>query len=121
MPDFRKLGEAWEALAKRPFVCWEAAEVSRRILGGVRYGYFSEDNPTAELGRNEGGHDFLVVDDEWLVDFWAAAYYQERPIFNLKKDAAEIARLYGDRRKWQESEGETDGESATVHNNDTPT
>ena len=106
-----QLAEAWEKLAQGPFVCWQAAEVSREILGGVRMGYFHADNPTAELGRSEGGHDFLIVDDEWVVDFWAAAYYGHNPIHNLKTDAAEIARLYGDRSKWERSEIEDGDEN----------
>ena len=36
-----------------------------------------------------------------IFDFWAAAYYGKKAILNLKTDAAEIARLYGDRRKWE--------------------
>lgn len=103
---FEELAAAWDKLAKGPFVCWQAAEVSRQVLGGVRMGYFIEDNPTAELGRAEGGHDFLIVDEEWILDFWAAAYYGERPIHNLQTDTAEIARLYGDRTKWTHSEEE---------------
>ncbi len=101
--NFQQLAEVWAELAKGPFVCWQAAEASRKVLGGVRMGYFIADNPTAELGRSEGGHDFLIVDGEWLVDFWAAAYCGERPLHNLKTDSVEIARLYGDQSKWENS------------------
>jgi hypothetical protein len=113
MNQMQTLADAWEELSKGPFVCWQAAEVTRQIVGGVRMGYYAEDNPTAALGRAEGGHDFLIVDDEWILDFWAAAYYGESPIHSLKTDAAEIARLYGDRSKWERSEGETDDGYAT--------
>jgi hypothetical protein len=109
-PDFVKLAEAWEKLAKAPFVCSQAAEISQEILGGVIMGYWSENNPIAELGHSEGGHDFLIVDDEWIIDFWAAAYCGECPIHNLKTDAAEIRKLYGPRCKWFESKGETNGD-----------
>lgn len=111
-PNLSKLADAWAKLAQGPFICCQAVEVTQQIVGGVRMGYWSANNPTAELGRSEGGHDFLIVDNEWIIDFWAAAYYGERPIYSLKEDAAEIARLYGDRSKWEPSlieEGETNG------------
>ena len=103
---FQDLATAWAELAKRPFICSEAARLTQRIVGGAIFGYWIEDNPTAELGRDEGGHDFLIVDKKWLVDFWAAAYYGERPIHNLKTDAKEINRLYGDRGKWEVVDGD---------------
>jgi hypothetical protein len=103
MDGMSKLADAWEKLAQGPFVCSQASEVTQAIVGGVIMGYWSKNNPTAELGRSEGGHDFLIVDDEWVLDFWAAAYYGERPIHNLKTDATEIARLYGDRSKWEKA------------------
>lgn len=103
MPDLKRLAAVWEELAKRKegFICSQAAHESRKIVGGVVYGYHAEDNPTASLGHSEGGHDFLVVEDRWLLDFWAAAYYGERPIHDLTKDSAEILRLYGPREKWE--------------------
>jgi hypothetical protein len=97
-----RLADVWASLATRPFICTQAADESRAIVGGIIYGYYAEDNPTAFLGHDEGGHDFLVVDDRWILDFWAAAYYGEMPVWDLHEpsDAADIARLYGPRDKW---------------------
>lgn len=102
MPDIKRLAAAWKELARRKegFICSQAAFASRDVVGGVVYGYWAEDNPAAFLGSSEGGHDFLVVNDRWIIDFWAAAYYDEMPIHDLTKDHAEILRLYGSRDKW---------------------
>lgn len=98
-----KLADTWARLARRRFVCTDAAIESQKIVGGVVYGYWEEDNPEAELDRGCGGHDFLIVDDRWLLDFWAAAYIGERPIYDLHDsgDDIEVKRLYGPRDKWQ--------------------
>lgn len=96
----RKLADAWDQLAKRPFICTEAAYQSQEIVGGTIFGYHCEDNPTAELGKSEGGHDFLIVEKRYILDFWAAAYYGHKPIFDLQADAQEILKLYGPRECW---------------------
>lgn len=99
-PLLIRLAEVWEDLAKRRFICTEAADASRAVVGGQMFGYFHEDNPEAVLGSGEGGHDFLVVDG-YILDFWAAAYYGTPPIFDLSADAELVQELYGDRAKWE--------------------
>jgi hypothetical protein len=102
---FAALAEAWKKLAESPFVCWQAAETTQAIVGGVRVGYWTENNPGAQLGQDEGGHDFLIVENEdgkFIFDFWAAIYYGKKPILDMKRDAAEIRRLYGDPVKWEQ-------------------
>ena len=50
------------------------------------------------------GHDWLVVDDRWLVDFWIKPYLEvDRALYDLKNptDQAEVEHLYGDRKEWQ--------------------
>src|SRR5580765_8455135 len=45
----------------------------RNKLGAGRVkvlGFFGEDNPTSEIGRQAGGHDFAMVDDRYIVDPW---------------------------------------------------
>lgn len=102
-PSFgEQLAAVWADLANRAFTCTDAAYATQRVTGGRVMGYWHDQNPAATLGNAEGGHDFLIVDGTWLIDFWAAAYYGEMPILNLEKDEQEIARLYGDRDKWEE-------------------
>ena len=67
------------------------------------YGFYGEDNPTSEIGKDAGGHDFAVVDgryivDPWLTDVWGG----KKGVFDLENpdDQPEIKRLYGDRATW---------------------
>jgi hypothetical protein len=96
----QKLADVWEQLAKRRFICTQAAFESQKVVGGVIYGYHAEDNPSALLGSSEGGHDFLLVEDRYILDVWAAAYYGYKPIFDLQTDQVEILMLYGPRDMW---------------------
>lgn len=52
-------------------LCTVVARWIAEKSGGEVYGYYSEDNPSATLAVGEGGHDFVVVDSRWLVDWWA--------------------------------------------------
>jgi hypothetical protein len=102
-PKFARLAEEWEKLIHRPFVCWEAAIATRRALGeGVLFGYDADENPTALLGRSEGGHDFLIVEERFILDFWACAYYGHKPIYDMLEQPDEVERLYGDKSKWEQ-------------------
>jgi hypothetical protein len=96
------LAEVWRELAARPegFICTQAAVESQKVVGGVVWGYYADENPAGWLGQGEGGHDFLIVDGH-ILDFWAAAYYGQRPVWSLKADAAAILHLYGPRARWQ--------------------
>lgn len=71
-------------------------------LDGVVYGYLHKENPDAELGRAEFGHDFVVVDDRWLVDWWAFDTYQKRDLYDLRdpQDATLVRKLYGPMERW---------------------
>lgn len=81
-------------------------EVSRWIAeksGGEVYGYYSEENPSATLAVCEGGHDFVVVDGRWLVDWWAwDLQYIDRKVFDLRdpQEAQMVSALYGDKQTW---------------------
>lgn len=63
-------------------------------------GYFHEDNPTAKIGESEGGHDFLVVNDEFIVDLWYKAYYEENHPLYLP--IADAHKFYGNINLWNE-------------------
>lgn len=82
--------------------CTNTAAYMADKLGGEIYGYLSEDNPTAVVGEAEYGHDFAVVDDRYLVDFWAAETYSYPPLYDMKDrlDLKEVEKMYGDRSKW---------------------
>jgi hypothetical protein len=109
-----KRHEAWEAAHPgryRPLVCEGAGLIGRctdtsvwlaERLGAQVHGYHHEDNPTAVVGEVEGGHDFVVVDDRWLVDWWAKDTYQMRDLYDMKSqvDMEEVLKLYGDPGKW---------------------
>jgi|ERR1700722_8098248 len=99
-----KLSATWKALLAHPegFCCGDAAYESRKALGrGVIFGYASEENPTAILGHDEGGHDFLVVDEQYILDFWGATYYDYNMQYDLETETKEILWLYGPRKNWK--------------------
>lgn len=78
-----------KALREEEFYCEEAEEwqfgdgsacaictaSARRValqFGGLIFGYQSAGNPTASIGLPSiGGHDFALIGDRWLVDYWA--------------------------------------------------
>lgn len=71
---------------------------------GVVMGYHHSNNPTAVVGKAEGGHDFLIVRDngsEWILDFWHRLYYHyELPI---AIHYSEWETLYGDPLTFEEA------------------
>jgi hypothetical protein len=84
-------------------VCTNWARLMQRDLGGAVLGYAHADNPTAELGEVEGGHDFLLLDGRYIVDGWALGTWDVGPgVWDREdpKDAAAIRRLYGDPATW---------------------
>lgn len=112
-----KVERAWREHEKdpdhedKPLICPGAGLVGRCTdtaayladrLGGEVYGYEADSNPTAIVGEVEGGHDFAVVDDRWLLDFWAQDTYQYPDLYDLDDpmDALEVERMYGPRSKW---------------------
>ena len=86
--------------------CTVTAAAIARDLGGAVYGYAAEDNPHATLGQLEGGHDFAVIDERFIIDWWATAYpdlEEDHPgVLDMRdrSDAARIARWYGSRTHW---------------------
>jgi hypothetical protein len=114
----RKVEAAWKEHEKKPshgdepFTCPGIGSIGRCTntavyladkLGGVVYGYAIEDNPEAEVGATEGGHDFAMIDDRWLVDFWAKDTYQLPDLYDITKpsDKKLVRKRYGDVLKWE--------------------
>ena len=97
--------------------CYVSSELMSERFKGKTFGFFHKDNPT-ELTES-GGHDFCVVEDSIIIDWWLAYVHNETPetgqwIFDLNdpKDEDAIKRLYGDRNKWIE------GGDPCPHNNE---
>jgi len=83
--------------------CGACARIIADRFGGEVRGYWHEDNPTARAGEVEGGHDFAVTADRFLVDPWLYHYYGESPVLDLAEPAgqAEAASRYGPEQKWE--------------------
>ena len=73
---------------------------------GKVMGFSSEDNKDAQLGWEVGGHDFLVVDDRYIIDFWPIVVLDKKVfpgLFDLQnpEQASWAKTLYGDKTKWE--------------------
>ena len=80
-----------------------------RRFGGAVFGYCSSDNPTAAIGEPDyDGHDFALVGNRWLVDYWAwhVAGLITTPFFDLadENDRSIVSRFYGPHANWSEVE-----------------
>lgn len=84
-------------------ICTVGARAMAEMHGGKVKGYFHEDNPTAAIGKDEGGHDFAVLHDRYIVDPWHKHMYgHPNAVHDLKNPAHEAAikHLYGDPATW---------------------
>jgi hypothetical protein len=86
-------------------ICSHGARYLQRLIGGVILGYDHTTNPAAELGAAEGGHDFLLVADRYIVDLWGYDFDGRVPdgVLDLHDpaDAPLVKQLYGRRECWQ--------------------
>lgn len=70
------------------------------------YGFLCENNPecTHKAVTDAFGHDFCVIDNRYIVDFWVSLYagYEQQSIYDLqdKNDQAKIKQIYGNPEKW---------------------
>jgi hypothetical protein len=82
--------------------CGGCARIVVERFGGEVRGYYHADNPSAWVGETEGGHDFAVTSDRFLVDPWLYHYYCEAPVLDLAApaDQAEAVARYGPSEKW---------------------
>jgi len=91
-------------------ICTASAKQIAQRFGGLVLGYQSASNRTASIGLPAiDGHDFALIDDRWLVDYWAWRVEQliTTPIFELTVDAERrmATNLYGPRSCWSTVEG----------------
>jgi hypothetical protein len=88
-------------------VCTDSAIKIARHFRGKVLGYECATNPGAAIDKQVcGGHDFAIIDNRFVVDYWAFRVigFITDPVLDLAKylDAVEVARLYGDPSAWEE-------------------
>lgn len=86
-------------------VCTASAMLVAKRFCGTVFGYNCANNRVAEIGFPvTHGHDFALIQDRWLVDYWAwrvEALIPE-PTFDLTQNVNQeiVRRLYGDPLSW---------------------
>ena len=83
--------------------CSIVAEWLKTCVGrpAMVVGYFHHNNPTAKIGEVEGGHDFLLVEERYLVDFWQRDIWDpEHPLLIDLFTENPYTQLYGDVLLW---------------------
>ena len=103
-------GDEWTfANGESVFHCMASARRVAKEFGGRVVGFYSEVNPAGEIADGEDGHDFAVVADRFVVDYWAAyaAGVTDRAIYDLSDagDHATVLRLYGPKDAWKPLNG----------------
>ena len=87
------------------FICTHSARRVAARFGGLVVGFDREMNPFAAIDDDHDGHDFAVVGERFVVDYWAfhVTGILDRGVFDLTNadDRAEITRLYGPPENWQ--------------------
>jgi hypothetical protein len=83
--------------------CTGCARIIAGRFGGEVRGYYHAHNPTAGVGESEGGHDFALTSDGFLVDAWLFHYYGANPVLDMRlaEDRAEALVRYGPEENWQ--------------------
>lgn len=99
-------GDEWTFANGEPlFRCTASARRVAINFQGRVVGFFREDNPNAEISDGEDGHDFAIIADRFVVDYWAAyaTGVIDRPIFDLsdEDDLTAVLRLYGPQDAWK--------------------
>jgi hypothetical protein len=96
--------------------CTACSRIVTDRFGGEVRGYYHAHNPTALFGESEGGHDFAVTSDRFLVDPWLFHYYGESPVLDMDVpgDKAEALARYGPEENWQRLPGVTRAQPGQV-------
>jgi len=98
-------GEWVFANGESVFQCTTSARRVAKEFGGRLVGFLGEDNPDAEIGKGENGHDFAIIAERFIVDYWGAHVVSviDRAVFDLTDTADEaiVARLYGSKHTWR--------------------
>lgn len=83
--------------------CTSCAYLVVEHFGGQVRGYFHAHNEMARIGETEGGHDFAITPEGFLVDAWVFHCCGEEPVLDLSvaRDRAEALARYGPDENWQ--------------------
>jgi hypothetical protein len=83
--------------------CTACAYLVVEHFGGHVRGYYHAHNETARIGEAEGGHDFAITPERFLVDPWVFHYCGEAPVLDLTfaDDRAQALERYGPEENWQ--------------------
>lgn len=86
-------------------VCTNGAMLVAARFNGDVWGYQSAENPTATIGEPYcSGHDFTVIRQRWLIDYWAyrVSRLSHRSVLDLKhtQDGHLATCLYGNPDNW---------------------
>ncbi len=86
-------------------LCTSSALLVAEQFGGAVLGYYSIDNPTAAIGLPDmEGHDFALLGNRWLVDYWAWRVTRSisSPIrdLNNRVELPIVHQLYGPESQW---------------------
>lgn len=83
--------------------CTGCACLITHRFGGEVHGYWHDDNPTARVGEVEGGHDFAITAERFLVNPWLFHYYGDAPVLdlNIPAERAEALARYGPDQNWE--------------------
>jgi hypothetical protein len=87
--------------------CTDAATKVAKVFGGRVVGYSAANNRSALVGTAHcGGHDFALVEDRFIVDYWAfrVAGLIPKPVLDLnRREDRELSRRhYGDPDSWED-------------------
>lgn len=87
--------------------CTDAAIKVANAFGGRVVGYSASRNRSALVGGAYcEGHDFALVENRFIVDYWAfrVARLTTKPVFDLnsREDQGLAARFYGNADSWED-------------------
>jgi hypothetical protein len=87
--------------------CTDAAKKVANAFGGRVVGYFATDNRPALVGGvHNAGHDFALIADRFIVDYWAFRVVRliTRPVLdlNIREDRNLARHLYGNEDTWED-------------------
>jgi hypothetical protein len=103
LADFARDAERFPGGPHESGSCTGCAYLVVEHFGGQVRGYFHAHNETARVGETEGGHDFAITPEGFLVDAWIFHYYGEEPVLDLASDSDRVEALtrYGPEENWQ--------------------
>ena len=83
-------------------VCTNTAKWLAKRLGGEVRGYRTEAG-SGKIGEDCFGHDFCLVQNRWIVDWWANRLLEHPAVWDLQdpQQQAQIKKLYGSPTEWE--------------------